>query len=81
MSIKDALGNDIVFGNLYGYSTSSNGFTEVTIGIALKATPKGFVTIRPQIKRGAIYNDEPTPKPIGKATTVKPMILFPIALI
>lgn len=32
--MKDALGNDIVIGNLYGYSRNDGGFSHVTVGRA-----------------------------------------------
>ena len=34
--MKDALGFDIIFGNVYGYSNRSNGIVTVVIGKAIK---------------------------------------------
>ena len=41
----DALGNKIIFGRSYGYSTEQNGITEINIGIVESITPKGYITI------------------------------------
>jgi len=75
---NDALGNTIEFGKTYGYTQSSNGFSTVTIGEALRFTPKGYVTIKPSKTVGAIYNSVPTERELSKSCTVKPIHLFPV---
>lgn len=75
---NDALGNPIKFGETYGYTQSSSGISTVTIGIANKFTPKGYVTLTPIKVVSALYNDVPTEKTPGKSSSVKPIHLFPI---
>lgn len=41
----DALGNEIVLGNYYGFSSSSNGITHLVFGEAINITEKGKVTL------------------------------------
>lgn len=41
----DALENPIVIGDTYGYTSSENGFSKVTIGRASKFTTTGKVTL------------------------------------
>lgn len=36
--MKDALGNDVVIGNRYGYTTGNNGILRVVVGAAVKLT-------------------------------------------
>lgn len=43
--MTDALGNDIIIDNLYGYSNRNNGILTVIIGTAKKITEKGNVTL------------------------------------
>jgi hypothetical protein len=40
MAHKDALGNEIVIGNWYGYSRNDGGRSHVTVGQAIKTTDK-----------------------------------------
>ncbi len=37
--MTDALGNEIIVGNWYGYSRSDGGHSHTTLGKALKVTP------------------------------------------
>jgi hypothetical protein len=75
---NDALGNAIVIGSTYGYTQSSNGHSTVVVGEAVKFTPKGYVTIKPSSRMGAIYNNVPTESALGNAGSVKPIHLFPV---
>jgi len=55
--MKDALGNDIVFGEKYAVSERCTGGLVVTnIGIAVKVTPGGKVTL--QAERALIHDAE-----------------------
>jgi hypothetical protein len=76
--MKDALGNDIVIGNKYGYSQQSNGSVAVIIGIVekvndLKATLKEVSERRGLY--GEIKNDF---KPETRKRSVNACHLFPI---
>ena len=75
---KDALGNDIIMGYPYGYTQSNNGYSTVVIGTALKFTPKGYVTLKPISKKGAINNDVPRELELSNLVSVKPIHLFPV---
>lgn len=80
--MKDALGQDIVFGRSYGYTIEINGITTVRIGTAESVTPKGYITML--IKRSTTQysvngerHDNTDIDGIGK-TSVKPIKLFPL---
>ena len=79
---KDALGNEIVIGNKYGYSNSKNGHTTVKLGTARKFTPKGLLTLEVTKHTSAVYmNEAGVPKyaqEVGKTISVKPLMLFPV---
>jgi hypothetical protein len=50
----DATGKEIVIGNQYGYSKSSNGATWVVIGTAVKVN-NGKVTLDDTVEKRYIY--------------------------
>ena len=84
MAHCDALGNPIKIGKRYGWARNSNGFTQVTIGIAQKLSEKG-VTIKVESAKKGLYDSDPVPLRIGgeyvsvkEKINVKGMILFPI---
>ena len=79
MEKLDALGNKIIFGRSYGYSTEQNGITEINIGIVESITPKGYVTILLK-RRISQYttNGERHENLLEKRTFVKPIKLFPL---
>jgi len=78
--MKDALNNEIIFGNKYGYSRNQNGFTYVRLGLVTNSTPKGMVTMEVYSSKYALYNDELTEDVflIQRKITIKPNMLFPI---
>lgn len=75
----DALGNPIVIGNKYGYSNNQNGITTVRLGIALKETPSGLLSLEVYSSKTALYND-----PVREVTqssskvAIKANMVFPI---
>lgn len=79
MEKLDALGNKIIFGRSYGYSTDQNGITEINIGTVESITPKGYVTILLK-RRISQYttNGERHENLLEKRTFVKPIKLFPL---
>ena len=79
MEKLDALGNKIIFGRSYGYSTEQNGITKINIGIVESITPKGYVTILLK-RRISQYttNGERHENLLEKRTFVKPIKLFPL---
>lgn len=52
--VVDAMGNEIVIGEYYGYSKSSNGFTYVVTGKAYK-TANGKVTLEDITEKSFSY--------------------------
>ena len=78
---KDALNKDIVIGDLYGWSDSTNGFTTAWTGIALKLT-ENRVSVQITSKRRSLYDNEPEVKTDHKkTTTIRGMRLFPVNII
>lgn len=79
---KDALGNEIEIGALYGYSSSSSGVIHVKLGTARKFTPKGLITLEVTKHTSALYMHEAEvpqfAQEVGKTISVKPLILFPV---
>ena len=52
---KDALGNDIVVGNKYGYASSVNGIPTVVVGVASLCKSELKVTLRQVQRRSGLY--------------------------
>lgn len=77
--IQDALGNEIVIGECYGYTINQNGFTTVTVGVANNVTEKGQVTLNRFYKGRQLYNNQidDIDREIRKVS-VKPINLFPV---
>ncbi len=76
--MKDALGNEIVLGETYGYARNENGFNIAVFGIANKFTEKG-VTLEVIERKRSLYFDELEIIEIGNPkVSVKPMQLFPV---
>lgn len=75
----DALGNELVIGNNYGYTISKNGFQTVIIGELVKIN-KFKVTLNVIEKRKYLYNDLKeeikTDKP--KTVSIYSINLFPV---
>lgn len=78
--MKDALGNEIIIGNYYGYARSKSGTNIIKFGIVESVTPFGFALVK--LKKSYISDnfDQPVKINIGKMTRfkVKPFMLFPI---
>lgn len=77
--MKDALNNEIIIGNRYGYSRNQNGFTYIRVGIIINETPKGLVTMLVETSKTALYqNDLEDEKNPSKKITIKSNMLFPV---
>lgn len=75
---QDALGNPVVFGNKYGYSTDCSGWTQSVVGIAKKETAK-YITLEVLEARRAVYSNNPELVQLDKRyVNVKAMKLFPL---
>lgn len=76
--MKDALGDDIILGNLYGYSVDSNGITDTTVGEAIRFTPSGKITLKPVKSRRSLWMHEGKEEEFSKSVSVKPAKIFPV---
>jgi hypothetical protein len=80
INTKDALGNDVIVGQVYGYSVDNNGNTSTTIGKAVKLTESGKYTLEVISTKSALWMDEAEPNKwrTAKKVSVKPAKLFPV---
>ena len=77
--MNDALGNPIKIGYEYGYTTSSNGITNVNTGVASKITEMGVTLLIHSCNR--YYAGKKWDQGFNKkkmASGVRSFILFPI---
>lgn len=77
---KDALGQPVLFGKIYGYSLDSSGIMRVVVGKALKATKQG-VTLEVISSKRALYSHDFEPDTDYAAkVNVKSGKLFPVKI-
>lgn len=79
----DALKQPIQMGRTYGYSVSQSSRINVVVGIAVKETKGGKVSLEVVSRRHFLYGEEYIPTVWGdekpaKAVTVHPCHLFPV---
>lgn len=79
IEMKDALGNDIVLGNKYGYTSSAGSTITVVVGVAEKTT-EAKVTLHVESRRNYLYG-EPCAlwSSPARTSSVHPCHLFPVA--
>lgn len=77
---KDALGNPIVIGNIYGYASNHNGFTHIVVGKAKNVKKK--VSLEVISFKRSLYNHVPEDETQehGKTITTRAINLFPVNL-
>lgn len=80
INLKDALGNEIIIGQDYGFTNDANGILTLSYGTAVKISEGGKVTLKRFFMERVVYNNGiNTPylntKNIGG---IKPLKLFPI---
>lgn len=73
----DALGNEVIVGHRYGYSTSVNGRGSVVIGVAQRLT-KQKVTLKIELRREFLYGEEVNRYHGDQETSVTSYHLFPL---
>lgn len=75
----DALGNDIIIGAKYGYSSTKDGWSSTVIGIATRFTPSGKVTLENISRKRYLYarSSELWGNEKDKVN-INPHILFPV---
>lgn len=77
--VTDALGNEIVIGNLYGYSRSAGGHSHTTVGEA-KSAKNGKVRLIGCIVKSYTYG-EPSrfnPEHQGEDVSMRGNMVFPV---
>lgn len=81
--LTDALGQTVQFGDLYGYSTNHSGVTRVVVGHALRATPKGKLTLKVKSVKQYLYGEDTGEEEAAEdhtpTVTVMPHMCFPVA--
>jgi hypothetical protein len=75
--MKDALGNDLIIGQTYGYSRSENGITTVKVGKLVKITDKQ-VSLEILESKTALYSGDLKDRKPGRNISVKANGLFPV---
>lgn len=78
VQVFDALANEIILGNRYGYSSNSNGFIRIVTGIANNVTATGKVTLHDLHIRRFLYNKPTTVNDGADKISVTSNILFPV---
>ncbi len=78
--MKDALGNEIIIGNAYGYAKNKSGVNVVKLGIVIGKTNTGFASLKINKEFSSIYNEQPELIPFStyEKVKVKSFMLFPI---
>lgn len=78
--MKDALGNEIIIGNAYGFARCDNGVNTIKLGVAEKKTETGFCSIKIDKAFTSVYNNQPERNNAQhyEKVKVKPFMLFPI---
>lgn len=77
--VLDALGDEIIIGNSYGYSQSSNGLQTATVGVVKKVNPdNNNVSLKPTSKRGGVWGDNEKRTDLPIHVTVQGGKLFPV---
>ena len=74
----DALGQPIIEGNLYGYSTQDGGWIKTTVGRAVRETTKG-VTLQVVSRRRHLYGNETTVSATSDSVNATSALMFPVA--
>ena len=79
-TLNDALGDPIVLGNSYGYTTSKGGVQNVCLGIAKKITKTG-VTMDLYSRTKFYYGQKSIyPTESNRPTNVSSHLLFPVVI-
>lgn len=76
--MKDALGNDLIIGQTYGYSRNQNGLTTVKVGKLVKITAKQVSLEVEQSKRALGNNEVKDRGYTNKIISVNANGLFPV---
>ncbi len=77
----DALRNPIKLGTIYGYSSTSSGWSKTAVGKADKMTKTGMVTLSIKRVNHFLYGEpiERDHHEDAKTVNVRPHMLFPVS--
>lgn len=81
--MQDALRQEVVLGNTYGYSASQSSRVTVVTGRAIKETKSGRISLEVISRRHFLYGEEHADwSSVSEAATVNvhPCHLFPVTL-
>lgn len=78
--MKDALGNEIIIGNAYGFARCDNGINTIKLGVVEGQTPTGYASLKIDKVFTSAYNNQPTKdhNQHYEKVKIKPFMLFPI---
>lgn len=78
--MKDALGNEIIIGNSYGFSRNKSGLNIVKLGVVVGKTETGFASLKIKKEFQSVYDEQPEliEKSNYEKVKVKSFMLFPI---
>lgn len=78
--MKDALVNEIIIGNAYGFAKNKCGLNVIKLGTVVGNTPTGFASLKINKEFISIYNDNPILRSVStyQKVKVKSFMLFPI---
>jgi hypothetical protein len=79
-TLVDALGNPIVIGGVYGYSTSKSGWSRTVVGTATNITPSGRVSLDVLRAETFLYGNKSNHNPGGERSSIRSYMLFPVQL-
>lgn len=78
--MKDALGNEIIIGNAYGFSRNKSGVNIIKLGVVEGQTNTGFASLKINKEFQSVYDEQPELVPFStyEKVKVKSFMLFPI---
>lgn len=78
--MTDALGNEIIIGNAYGFARCDNGINTIKLGVAESETKTGLCSLKINNAFTSAYMDQPikNERQHYEKVKVKPFMLFPI---
>jgi hypothetical protein len=79
-TLVDALGNPIVIGGTYGYSTNKGGWSRTVVGTAMSTTPTGRVSLQVIRAETFLYGNKSEYNPGGEKSSIRSHMLFPVQL-
>jgi len=78
--MTDAIGNEIIIGNSYGFSRNKSGVNIIKLGVVVGKTDTGFASLKIKEEFQSVYDERPELMPFStyQKVKVKSFMLFPI---